>query len=334
MRLVLATPLYPPEIGGPATYAKALVEGLPARGIEVELVKFSDVRRWPRFMRHVVYERRLVERLRTADAVLALDPVSTGLPAMRAARAFGKPFFLKIVGDYAWEQGRQRFGVRQTLDEFVETPQRSPFVRVMQRTQVGVAVAATKIIVPSQYLKKIVTAWGIPEGKIEVIHNGIELPEELPSIPRPDGFLVVSSGRRVPWKNFEGIERAVAREPEWHLHVASGVVREEALAWTKAADAYVLNSTYEGLPHALIEAMLLGTPVVATAAGGNTELVTDGVTGLLVPVGDDDALHEALRKIQDDPEGARARAAQGRARMAGFSIAAMLDATAVSLKHP
>src|SRR3989338_11012397 len=117
MKLVIATPLYPPEIGGPATYAKLLEEGLPGKGIEVELVKFSEVRHLPRLIRHYAYYRRVLRAAKSADVVLALDPVSVGLPAMWAAKRAGKSFVVKIVGDYAWEQGQQRFGVMQNLDE-------------------------------------------------------------------------------------------------------------------------------------------------------------------------------------------------------------------------
>jgi glycosyltransferase involved in cell wall biosynthesis len=328
MKLVVATPLYPPEVGGPATYAKLLEEGLPERGIEVALVKFSDVRGLPKLVRHYAYYRRVLKAARSADAVLALDPVSVGMPACRAAENAGKPFFVKIVGDYAWEQGRQRFGVTEDLDAFVKNARVPLLVRILRAAQKRVAEHAERIIVPSTYLKGIVEAWGIPSEKIEVIHNGIELPRELPVIERPGGFLVVSSGRRVPWKGFEALERVVKGEAGWHCHIASGVSREEALAWAKAADVFVLNSTYEGLSHALIEAMMLGTPVVATSAGGNGELVEDGATGLLVSAGDDEALHNALKKVAGDPSGAKARAAEGRARMSEFSTTAMLDATA------
>ena len=151
MKLVLATPLYPPEIGGPATYAKALEEGLPAREIEVTTVKFSEVRHLPKLIRHYAYYRRVLRALREADPVLALDPVSVGLPAMKAAKRAHKPFFVKIVGDYAWEQGRQRFGVQEDLDEFVKMPQPSRAVRVLQGIEMRVAKAAGRIIVPSEY---------------------------------------------------------------------------------------------------------------------------------------------------------------------------------------
>ncbi len=166
MRIVIATPLYPPEIGGPATYAKLLEEGLPGKDIEVELVKFSEVRHLPKLIRHIAYYHRVLRAARNADVVFALDPVSVGLPAMKAAQKAGKPFVVKIVGDYAWEQGQQRFGVTENLDEFVKSEQKSFFVRRLQKIQTYVAKNATRIIVPSEYLKGIVAAWGIPKEKI------------------------------------------------------------------------------------------------------------------------------------------------------------------------
>ena len=334
MKLLIATPLYPPEIGGPATYAKALEDGLPQVGelnspaLEVEVVKFGEVRHLPKLIRHWAYYRRVLRAAREADVVLALDPVSVGLPACLAAKKAMKPFVVKIVGDYAWEQGRQRFGITATLDEFVQTKRVPLAVRLLRCVQTRVALRATHVIVPSMYLKGIVGAWGVPAEKVEVIYNGVDLPRELPEPERPSGFLVVSTGRPVPWKGFESIERVVAREPGWACHIASGVSREEALGWVKAADVFVNNSAYEGLAHALIEAMMLGTPVIATSVGGNMELVEDGVTGLLVPHGDDGALHAALQEIASDPAAARSRAAAARERMRGFSVEAMLARTA------
>lgn len=350
MKLVIATPLYPPEIGGPATYAKLLVDGLSAKGmdsthstssgqagspqVEVELVKFSDVRHLPKIIRHYAYYRRVLKAARGADAVLALDPVSVGLPAMWAARRAGKPFIVKIVGDYAWEQGRQRFGVGQNLDEFVKT-KKVPFqVRVLRRIQTRVALRATRVIVPSEYLKGIVASWKIPEEKIYVVYNGIELPTHLPTPQRNDGeFLIVSAGRRVPWKGFDALERVVSRNSSWHLFIASGMPRAETLGWVQGADVFVLNSAYEGFSHALIEAMMLGTPVVATNVGGNPELVEDGVTGLLIPPDDDEALFAALNAIAQDTAAAQTRAATAQARVKTFSIETMLSATATILKN-
>lgn len=329
MRLVIATPLYPPEIGGPATYAKLLFDGLPEKGIEIELVKFSDVWHLPKIIRHYVYYRRVLRAAQSADVVLALDPVSVGLPAMWAARRTGKPFVVKIVGDYAWEQGQQRFGITQNLDEFVKTENVPFMVRILRRIQTRVAQSATRIIVPSEYLKEIVTTWGIRDEKISVIYNGIELPAHLSVPQKTDGeFLIVSAGRRVSWKGFEAIERVARSHDRWRVFIASGLPRAEALGWIKSADVFVLNSLYEGLSHVLIEAMTLGTPVIATDVGGNSELVEDGVTGLLVPPGNDTALELALASVEQNPALARQRALAAQKRMDDFSVPHMLGATA------
>ncbi|MFM2330805.1 MAG: hypothetical protein RLZZ26_312 [Candidatus Parcubacteria bacterium] len=331
MKLVIATPLYPPEMGGPATYAKLLAEGLPAKGIDVELVKFSDVRHLPKIVRHYAYYRRVLKAARDADVVIALDPVSVGLPTMKAAKKAGKKFVVKVVGDYAWEQGVQRFGITETLDEFVKTIHVPFAVRALRRIQTRVAQSATRVIVPGKYLKKVVETWGITPEKIDVIYNSIELLTVPEMKERPEGFLVVSSGRRVPWKGFESLERVVARDLSWQLFIASGLPRGETLGWVRSADVFVLNSSYEGLSHALIEAMMLGTPVIATDVGGNAELIEDGVTGLLIPR-DEEALLAALKNIEQDPTAARTRAASAHKRMQKFTPEEMLSTTSTLLK--
>lgn len=329
MKLLVATPIYPPEIGGPATYAKILSDGLPKSGIEVKLVKFSEVRHLPKVIRHYAYYRRVLAAARTADIVLALDPVSVGLPAMFAAKKAKKPFVVKIVGDYAWEQGQQRFGIMQTLDAFVHEKRVPIFVNLLKKIQTRVVRSATRIVVPSEYLKGIIASWGIDKEKISVIYNGINIPQSIPVIQKKAGeFLIVSAGRCVPWKGFDAIERVAAGHANWRVFIASGLSREETLGWIRAADVFVLNSLYEGLSHVLIEAMTIGTPVVATSVGGNPELVSDGETGLLIHPSDDTALLKALADVENNPTLAKARAVAGQKRMMNFSVTHMLAETA------
>ena len=76
----------------------------------------------------------------------------------------------------------------------------------------------------------------------------------------------------------------------------------------------MLSSLWEGFPNALVEAMTAGSPVIATAVGGMPELVEDGVTGLLVPPQDIQALSKAMVRLADDPSLSEAMGKEGRKR--------------------
>jgi glycosyltransferase involved in cell wall biosynthesis len=91
----------------------------------------------------------------------------------------------------------------------------------------------------------------------------------------------------------------------------------DAARLVAAADVFVLASNHEGLPLAVMEALALGVPVVATNVGGIPDLVADGVSGMLVPPGDPGALAAAVLQLTDDQ--ARARLARG-ARARGGTL--------------
>lgn len=365
MRLLIATPLYPPEAGGPASYSYALVQGLPSRGIEVVLVPFSSVAHLPKGVKHVVYAYHLARAGFSCNAILALDPVSVGLPAWVASFLLRKPFFIKIVGDYAWEQGRQRHRMWLPLDEFVQTTQ-VPFpTYVLRLVQTFVAKRAKQIIVPSEYLQSVLETWGVSATRITVIHNAVSIktPGALPSeVAATSAPRIVTAGRLVPWKGINGLITAMvtvretlpnatliivgdgperkglekyarARLPE-HAVLFTGVQEAEvALATYAHADVFVLNSTYEGLSHVLIEAMSLGRTIVATKAGGNTELIEEGKTGRLVSVGDSEKLAELIIDACQHTKKAHALGEAAKERSKDFSQEKMLDATAEFLSN-
>lgn len=78
--------------------------------------------------------------------------------------------------------------------------------------------------------------------------------------------------------------------------------QESVERWLQAMDVFCLPSyANEGVPQALVQAMLTGLPVVTTAVGSITEAVTDGITGLIVPAKDAEALSDALKRVLDDP---------------------------------
>jgi glycosyltransferase involved in cell wall biosynthesis len=96
-----------------------------------------------------------------------------------------------------------------------------------------------------------------------------------------------------------------------------------------ALDLFVLPSAWEALPLSLLEAMSCGLPIVATAVGGTPEAVTDGLTGRVVPHGDEPALAHALHELMSDSEAREAMGSAGRTRYeARFRLERMVDETA------
>lgn len=96
-------------------------------------------------------------------------------------------------------------------------------------------------------------------------------------------------------------------------------------------DIFVLASRFEGLPNAVLEAMAMAKPVVATAVGGTPEAVEDGVTGSLVPPDRPDLLAEAIGRFLADPAAARAAGAAGRRRVLEQFSATRMVADTVAL---
>lgn len=365
--ICIATPLYAPEIGGPATHVALLEQELPSRGFALRIVKFSDVRKLPKFVRHIAYFFAVLREARGASFIYALDPVSVGLPAALAAKVRGLPFILRVGGDYAWEQGAQRFGVTQTLDEFVTRTQKSLGVRILQRIQSFVARRAQVVIAPSRYLGTIIQTWGVPQSRIRVVYSQPELPTE--HLSRSDARarlhlsenerVLFTAGRLVPWKGFAGLVAAAAKtETRPKVFIAGSgpyfaelthevetlgmkdsvtflgrISHEEIYTWLSAADAFALNTKYEGLSHQVLEAFAVGTPVITTSVGGNTELIENEKEGLLVAVDDVSALARAIDRVLTDTSFAESLVRGARASLARFNPHTAADALAAIFKE-
>ncbi|MHB8830850.1 MAG: glycosyltransferase family 4 protein, partial [Patescibacteria group bacterium] len=202
MKMVLATGIYPPEIGGPAGYVRGLAAELVSRGHQVAVVAYGtdktemgrgfDVTVVPRtygplvrYCRYMLAVRRLA---RKSDLVYIQGPVSEGLPGMLGAILANKPTVLKIVGDYAWEQYQQTSVKNpELLDDFL-THRHGGKVRLFEAIERWVAKKAKAIIVPSKYLKTVVEKWGIPSNKIKVVYNSIPPLPDSAVIPAQAGI--------------------------------------------------------------------------------------------------------------------------------------------------
>jgi glycosyltransferase involved in cell wall biosynthesis len=297
---------------------------------------------------------------RGADAVLVNG---LRLEATAATRLSGAPAVHKVVGDLAWERARNRGWFAGTLDEY-QAARKGLRLRLLDWLRTAPLRGAARVIVPSRYLGRIVAGWGFPAARTSLVYNAVEpkaaAPAPGPPLPPFAGPTLVTVCRLVPWKGVEGLLQALPELPGTRLVVVgdgplraalerlagelgvagrvvfTGVVpAAKVRSLLRCADVFVLNSSYEGLPHVVLEAMAEGVPVVATDAGGTGELVEHGVTGLLVEVGRREPLVAAIRTLLAEPHTARAlREGAARALETRFSYAAMVEATERLLARP
>lgn len=137
-----------------------------------------------------------------------------------------------------------------------------------------------------------------------------------------DACLVVIGGGPL-----EGALRSQAERSGLSERVRFLGFRTDIPALLRCLDVFVLSSTMEGISLTLLEAMAASLPIVATDVGGNREVVIEGVTGLLVPDGNPEAMASAMASLHRDPERARALGASGRERAVRvFDIEQMVDA--------
>jgi glycosyltransferase involved in cell wall biosynthesis/protein-tyrosine-phosphatase len=208
---------------------------------------------------------------------------------------------------------------------------------------------ADLVIAVSRGMADTLRRSGYRPTSVTQIHNGINLEAIAAHRSRdevlrqlgidPAAFVIGTAGRLSPVKGHAGLLRAVrqirqARPGTICVLVGGGPLEEELRAEAArlgiaeacrftgaredvhdlvgAMDVFVLPSLSEGIPMALLEAMALGRPVVASAVGGVPEVIQDGVNGLLVPAGDDRLLAAACVRLSRDRTYAQTLAARAR----------------------
>ncbi|MDO8601240.1 MAG: glycosyltransferase family 4 protein [bacterium] len=288
MKILFAAGIYPPDIGGPATYVEKL-----AKELNQPVISYSGrLKKYPKGLKHLLYFLYLLWLAKDRDVIYAQNVTSAGLPALLVAKILRKRFILKVVGDAAWEQKKN----------------------YLRNIQAYVTKGADQIIVPSQYVKKMVAGWGAQENKITVIYNAVEN-SSLPNMTKDEakkkigleGDIILSVGRPVPWKGFDDLRAIMPDLLKENSNFRLVIVGEEKKVpheqmpyYFKAADMFVLNSGYEGLSHVILEAMQAGVPVIASREGGNPELIQDNFNGLLVEYKNREQIKEAILKLWRD----------------------------------
>jgi len=324
---------------------------------------FRINRRLPLWRRTADFTRAIVYHGREADVIYANG---MHLEAVLANIFIRKPLVMKIVGDEAWERATRKGWTTDNFEDFQKRMQKWP-AELNKRLRAWTVRRADKVIVPSEYLKRYVTCWGVAENRCIVVYNAAHFEDQGEVSPATRNghqdsreiIRLITVGRLIPLRNLPLILEALVHLPETTLTVVGdgpclGEWIEEANRLNlrervdfvgaqqhgvvqkllRQHDIFVLASSHEGFPHSILEAMAEGLAVVATAVGGTPEIIEYGNNGLLFPANDRPALQRALTRVVEDADFRRTLAEQGRVTVeTKFSITGMVDKTEAVLQE-
>ncbi len=359
MKIVIAPGAY--KIGGPATYTRLLVEYLPLKNIEAEILSFDQVKEFPKIIRHFIFFVKMFIKLLSSDLVLAQDPVSVGLPSLVAAKILRKKMIIRFVGDYAWEQSAQRFGVKDSIDVF-QNNKYSFKIEFLRWIQVFVLNHVDKIITPSIYFGELAKKLVNNKDKVIAIYNGIDT--SLPVLGHEEArkklglnseeIILFSAGRLVSWKGFEllidllpdllkqnnryrlmivgdGPDMSKLRQKvmdlklEGKVYLVGYLDREDLLVNLQAADIFVLNTGFESFSFQVVEAMYYNIPVITTNVCSLPEVIANNKEGILVDYNNKEQIRKAIEKFLVDTSFRQEIIKNAKKKSAYFSIKKTLD---------
>jgi glycosyltransferase involved in cell wall biosynthesis len=368
VRALIVSGIWPPDVGGPASHAPDVAAFLRERGHDVEVVTTASTapaiagypvhwiaRSLPKGAIHARTAYEIARRAAHADVVYTTGMFGRSSLGASIAR---RPYVVKLTADPAFERARRRGIVGGNVDEF-QGGSGGTASRVLRIARDAELKRAAHVFTPSSYLRELALSWGVPAERVSV------LPNPAPSLPAlaPRDELRRSFGLRGPTLAFagrltaqkslrvaleavasvDGVSLLIAGEGDERARLERDVAelgldervrflgalpRARVVELFAAADASILSSTWENFPHTVVEALAVGTPVLATASGGVGEVVHDGENGLLVPLGDSQALGAALRRYFEEDglrDRLRAAAAPSVAEYAPERIFAQLE---------
>jgi glycosyltransferase involved in cell wall biosynthesis len=343
-------------IGGAEQHLLTLLPALRARGVDARFLSLDAGKDAEHF--HRALDERSVPWRRIAcggDVSPRLAArFSSALRAERPDLLHTHMVHADVYGSLAAHALRVPFvSTRHNDDRYLLGP-----FRFVDRTFMrGVAA----IIAISDAVRDFHIRAGLPAAKLTTVHYGLDMLPTAPSVPTPDEAgipadapLVLAIGRLIEQKDhatlldaFAQVRRAhpgarlailgwgrlerATRERVRALGLDGAVLlpgRVEPSAWLARATVFAHTSRWEGFGIVLLEAMLAGLPIVATAVSAIPEIVIDGETGMLVPAGAAESVAAAVSALLHDAERRQALGDAGRQRAEReFSVARMTDRT-------
>ena len=321
MKILIIVGIYPPDIGGPASFVPKIAKMLAENKYDVTVICLSDnkvsddenfkvkriLRNQNLLLRWMQTIFTIIKNGRNVDCLFV-----NGLPmeSYVANLFLRKKLVRKIVGDWAWERGRNKGLINESFDEFQENSH-NLHLEIAKFSRGWTATKADIVITPSVHLSKVVENWGVQPNKLIIIYNGTKIVNDDISKTNQETVNLITVGRLAPWKNIDSIIESVNLLKQYDIKfklfiVGSGPLESELkklvsdlnlsseviftgqkkytelTEYYKNSNIYIQASGYEGLPHVLLEAINYDLTVISTPIGGSNEILQDGKNGYIL----------------------------------------------------
>ena len=335
MKLLLVSGIYPPDIGGPATFTQNLKNLLISEKHSVKVITLGDSnkyyfetdeacierinRRIPKLIRFFIVAFKIRRNAKKVDLVF-----STGLHEETAFGLIGKKLnrICKVVGDPVWERAVNLKLTNSDIDIFnMQFKKANLFLKLHRFIFIKSLNRFDLVLTPGRNLLKLLQTWNV-KSKLLFLPNAIVIKEEklINDSTRANSIIVVS--RLVKWKRIElaielsslleleltivgdGPERNLleqtAREKSLNVQFLGSLDPNAVIQELNKSRIYVLLSNYEGMSYSLLEAMGLGMLVVVSDIESNREIVRHLETGFIFDVNNFDQSLNELKKLLID----------------------------------
>ena len=208
MRILIATSIYPPDIGGSAQYARNLYQTWKDQGHEVIVASYGWERAVPPGFRHLLYFTKILRKGWNADLVLVLDTWTAAVPTMVACKLMNKKYILRTSSDFLWERYVERTGDMVPFKDFYSTRlgHLSDREKILFVAAQKVLRKAGKVIFSTEWQRDIFEkAYGLDSTKNVIVENFCGKKTEPVT---SDGRVFIGGTRFLTWKNQELLKSA------------------------------------------------------------------------------------------------------------------------------
>ncbi len=279
MKILISTGIYPPDIGGPAQYARNLYETWKGEGHDVKVAAYRWERAFPTFIRHILFFLKIFRKGWNADMILVLDTWSAAVPTMYACKIMRKKYIVRTGGDFLWESYTERTGELVLFKDFYYTSlnKLSRKEKLVYKLGGDALRNASTVIYSTEWQKNIFEkAYKLDSRKSKIVENFCGAREEQ---IQPENRVFVAGTRELVWKNIDMLKKtfkiAQTKVTEPIEFDTTKAVYDNFQERMRRSYAVILTSIGDISPNMIFDAIRVGTPFILTKETGISERVKD-----------------------------------------------------------